>query len=117
MGRISRVAVRAFDLDQAATSDAAVALLTSRALNGTSTTSNFRQMIEGPFVACAGSSEARPFRKPYVFGAMCFAFGAGAASGAVVTEKLTRDYSLAIPVALLAAVLLLYEQGTFAGKD
>jgi len=39
--------------------------------------------------------------------------GAGAAIGAVVTEKLTRDYSLAIPVALLAIVLLRCEQGAF----
>ena len=76
-------------------------------------TSNFRQMIEGIFVAYAESSEARPFRRPYVFGAMCIAFGAGAAIGAVVTEKLTRDYSLAIPVALLAIVLLRCEQGAF----
>ncbi len=80
-------------------------------------TSNFRQMIEGLFAAWAGSSEARPFRRPYVFGAMCIAFGAGAAIGATVTEKLTRDYSLAIPVALLATVLLRREQGVFAGKD
>ena len=52
-----------------------------------------------------------------MFGAMCIAFGAGAAIGATVTEKLTRDYSLAIPVALLATVLLRREQGVFAGKD
>jgi uncharacterized membrane protein YoaK (UPF0700 family) len=80
-------------------------------------TSNFRQMIEALFAASAGCSDERPFHRPYVFGMMCAAFGAGAAVGALVTEKLTRDYSLAIPVALLAAVLLLYEQGTFAGKD
>jgi uncharacterized membrane protein YoaK (UPF0700 family) len=80
-------------------------------------TSNFRQMIEGLFAACAGSSETKPFRRPYVFGAMCIAFGAGAAIGAVVTEKLTRDYSLAIPVALLGTVLLRCEQGAFASKD
>jgi uncharacterized membrane protein YoaK (UPF0700 family) len=69
-------------------------------------TSNFRYTIEGLFAAFAGSSEARPFRRPYVFGAMCIGFGAGAAIGAVVTE-VTRAYSLAIPVILLAVVLLL----------
>ena len=60
-------------------------------------TSNFRYTIEGLFAAFAGSSEARPFRRPYVFGAMCIAFGVGAAIGAVMTE-VTRAYSLAIPV-------------------
>jgi uncharacterized membrane protein YoaK (UPF0700 family) len=69
-------------------------------------TSNFRYAIEGLFTAFAGSQEARPFRRPYVFGAMCIAFGAGAAIGAVMTE-VTRPYSLAVPAALLAIVLLL----------
>jgi uncharacterized membrane protein YoaK (UPF0700 family) len=72
-------------------------------------TSNFRYTIEGLFAAFAGSSEARPFRRPYVFGAMCLAFGVGAAIGAVMTE-VTRAYSLAIPVTLLAIVLLLCRQ-------
>jgi uncharacterized membrane protein YoaK (UPF0700 family) len=76
-------------------------------------TSNFRQTIEGLFAAFAGSTEDRPFRRAYVFGGMCVAFGAGAAIGAIVTEKLTRDYSLAIPVALLAIVLL----RTWRGAD
>ena len=44
-------------------------------------TSNFRYAIESLFAAFAGSSEARPFRRPYVFGAMCIAFGIGAAIG------------------------------------
>jgi hypothetical protein len=35
-------------------------------------------------------------RRPYVFGAICIAFGAEAAIGAVVTE-VTRGCSLAIP--------------------
>jgi uncharacterized membrane protein YoaK (UPF0700 family) len=69
-------------------------------------TSNFRYTIEGLFAAFAGSSEARPFRRPYVFGAMCIAFGVGAAAGAVMTE-VTRAYSLAIPVTLLVIVLRL----------
>jgi uncharacterized membrane protein YoaK (UPF0700 family) len=56
-------------------------------------TSNFRYTIEGLFAAFAGSSEAGPFRRPYVFGAMCIAFGMGAAIGAVMTE-VTRAYSL-----------------------
>jgi uncharacterized membrane protein YoaK (UPF0700 family) len=67
-------------------------------------TSNFRQTIEGLFTAFA-SREPAPFHRSYVFGAMCIAFGAGAAVGAIVTE-LTRAYSLAIPVVLLAIVLL-----------
>jgi uncharacterized membrane protein YoaK (UPF0700 family) len=39
---------------------------------------------------------------------MCITFGAGAAVGAFATE-ITRAYSLAVPVALLAIVLLLCE--------
>jgi uncharacterized membrane protein YoaK (UPF0700 family) len=73
-------------------------------------TSNFRYTIEGLFAAFAGSSETKPFRRPYVFGAMCIAFGVGAAIGAIMTE-VTRAYSLAVPVALLAIVLLLCSQG------
>ena len=68
-------------------------------------TNNFRQTVEGLFVAFAGSRDAKSFRRPYVFGAMCIAFGIGAAIGAVVTE-MTRAYSLAVPVALLVIVLL-----------
>jgi len=79
-------------------------------------TSNFRQTVEGLFAAFAGTSEVRPLRRPYVFGTMCVAFGVGAALGAFVTE-LTRAYSLAIPVALLAVVLLRCEQGIFASSD
>ena len=69
-------------------------------------TSNFRCAIESLFAAFAGSPEARPFRRPYVFGAMCIAFGAGAAIGAIMTE-VTRAYSLAVPVTLLVIVLWL----------
>jgi uncharacterized membrane protein YoaK (UPF0700 family) len=71
-------------------------------------TSNFRYTIEGLFAAFAGSPEATPFRRPYVFGAMCVAFGAGAAIGAIVTE-VTRVWSLVIPVTLLVIVLVLCE--------
>jgi uncharacterized membrane protein YoaK (UPF0700 family) len=71
-------------------------------------TSNFRYTIEGLFAAFAGSSEARPFHRPYVFGAMCIAFGMGAAIGAVMTE-VTRAYSLVVPVILLVIVLSLCE--------
>lgn len=78
-------------------------------------TSNFRYTIEGLFAAFAGSSEARPFRRPYVFGAMCVAFGSGAAIGAIMTE-VTRAYSLAVPVALLAIVLLLCDRGFRIGS-
>jgi uncharacterized membrane protein YoaK (UPF0700 family) len=75
------------------------------AYNSVMVTSNFRQTVEGLFAAFAGSGEARPFRRPHVFGTMCAAFGGGAAIGAIVTE-MTRAYSLAIPVILLAIVLL-----------
>lgn len=79
-------------------------------------TSNFRYTIEGLFAAFAGSSEARPFRRPHVFGAMCVAFGVGAAIGAVVTE-VTRAYSLAVPVTLLVIVLLLCEMNLTATRE
>jgi uncharacterized membrane protein YoaK (UPF0700 family) len=72
-------------------------------------TSNFRQTIEGLFAAFAGGTGPRPFRRPYIFGAMCIAFGTGAAAGAFATE-VTRAYSLTVPVALLLIVLLLCEQ-------
>jgi uncharacterized membrane protein YoaK (UPF0700 family) len=78
-------------------------------------TSNFRYTIEGLFAAFAGSPEPRPFRRPYVFGAMCIAFGIGAAIGAVMT-KVTRAYSLAIPVTLLLIVLLLCGQSSMAAR-
>ena len=77
--------------------------------NSVMVTSNFRQAIEGLFAAFARSAELRPFRRPYVFGMMCVAFGSGAAAGAFATE-LKRAYSLAIPVLLLVIVLLLCEQ-------
>jgi uncharacterized membrane protein YoaK (UPF0700 family) len=80
-------------------------------------TNNFRQAVEGLFIAFAGSAEARPFRRPHVFGVICVAFGAGAAIGAGVTERLTRDYSLAIPVALLAIVLLRWERILLTSRD
>jgi uncharacterized membrane protein YoaK (UPF0700 family) len=71
-------------------------------------TSNFRQVIEGLFAALAGGVVARPFRRSYVFGAMCIAFGLGAALGAFAT-KVTPAYSLIVPVGLLVVVLVLCE--------
>jgi len=68
-------------------------------------TNNFRQTVEGLFVAFAGNRDAKLFRRPYVFGTMCLAFGAGAAIGAIMTE-VAPAYSLAIPVFLLVIVLL-----------
>lgn len=85
------------------------------AYNSVMVTSNFRQTIEGLFGAFAGSAGPRPFRRPYLFGAMCVAFGTGAAIGAFATE-MTRDYSLAIPVTLLIIVLLLCEQKPVAAR-
>jgi hypothetical protein len=72
-------------------------------------TSNFRCTIEGLFAAFAGSSEARKLggqsaHRPYVFGAMCIAFGLGAAIGAAMTE-VTRAYNPVIPMTLLVIVL------------
>jgi uncharacterized membrane protein YoaK (UPF0700 family) len=78
-------------------------------------TSNFRYTIEGLFAAFAGSSDERPFRRPYVFGAMCIAFGSGAAIGAVITE-VTRAYSLVIPVTLLVIVLVLCGQNSMTAR-
>ncbi len=83
--------------------------------NSVMVTSNFRQTIEGLFAAFAKSAGPRPFRRPYLFGAMCIAFGAGAAIGAFATE-ITRNYSLAVPVTLLVIVLLLCEQRPIAAK-
>jgi len=77
--------------------------------NSAMVTSNFRQTIEGLFAAFAGNADAKPFRRPYVFGAICIAFGAGAAIGALGTE-VSRAYSLAIPVTLLVVVAWLCEQ-------
>jgi uncharacterized membrane protein YoaK (UPF0700 family) len=84
--------------------------------NSVMVTSNFRQTIESLFVAFAGSSEARPFRRPYVFGALCIAFGTGAAIGAFGT-KISRDYSLSVPVTLLVIVLLLCERNFTVTRD
>jgi len=77
--------------------------------NSVMVTSNFRQTIEGLFAAVTGNAGVRPLRRPYVFGAMCIAFGAGAAIGAFATE-ITRAYSLAVPVTLLLIVLLVCEK-------
>jgi uncharacterized membrane protein YoaK (UPF0700 family) len=77
--------------------------------NSVMVTSNFRQTIEGLFAAFAGGAGPRPFRRPYIFGAMCIAFGTGAAAGAFATE-VARAYSLTVPVALLLIVLLLCER-------
>ena len=79
--------------------------------NSVMVTSNFRQAIEGLFAVLAGSSGARPFRRSYVFGALCIAFGAGAAAGAFVT-KVTPAYSLIIPTTLLVLVLFTCEHRT-----
>jgi len=76
--------------------------------NSVMVTSNFRQAVEGLFAAFAGGL-ARPFRRSYVFGAMCIACGGGAAIGAFAT-KVTPAYSLIVPVILL--VLLLCEHRT-----
>ena len=77
--------------------------------NSAMVTSNFRQTIGALFAAFANSSGARAFRRPYVFGAMCIAFGTGAAIGAFATG-VSRAYSLALPVTLLVIVAWLCEQ-------
>jgi uncharacterized membrane protein YoaK (UPF0700 family) len=83
--------------------------------NSVMVTSNFRYTIESLFNAFAGNIEPRSFRRAYVFGVMCVAFGAGAAVGAFATE-ITRAYSLAVPVTLLAIVLLLCEQKSVTAR-
>jgi len=79
--------------------------------NSVMVTSNFRQTIEGLFAAFAGNAETRSFRRPCVFGAICIAFGAGAAIGAFGTQ-VSRSYSLAVPVMLLVLLTWLCEQGS-----
>ena len=84
--------------------------------NSVMVTSNFRQTIEGLFAALAGNADARPFRRPYVFGTICVAFGAGAAIGALGTE-ISRAYSLTVPVTLLVVVAWLCEQNKVEGSQ
>jgi uncharacterized membrane protein YoaK (UPF0700 family) len=72
-------------------------------------TSNLRQAVEGLFGAMSGRSEANAFRRPYVFAALCTAFGTGAAVGAFVTER-NPALALAIPITLFLIVLLRCEQ-------
>ncbi len=86
------------------------------AYNSVMVTSNFRQTIEGLFAALAGNADARPFRRPYVFGTICVAFGAGAAIGALGTE-ISRAYSLTVPVTLLVVVAWLCEQNKVEGSQ
>jgi uncharacterized membrane protein YoaK (UPF0700 family) len=74
--------------------------------NSAMVTSNLRQTVEGLFAAFSGDAKEKPFRRPYVFGTLCIAFGTGAAFSAVVTEMWQR-YSLIIPITLLLAVALL----------
>jgi uncharacterized membrane protein YoaK (UPF0700 family) len=84
--------------------------------NSVMATSNFRQVVEGLFGVFAGSTEGSPLHRAQVFGMMCIAFGGGAAIGAFVTE-LKRDYSLAIPMALLTVALIRFVLGVrHAGK-
>jgi uncharacterized membrane protein YoaK (UPF0700 family) len=82
--------------------------------NSVMVTGNLRQAIEGLFAAFAGNVRENRFRRPYVFGTMCIAFGAGAAFGAFVTEMSSR-YSLIVPVTLLLAVL--YGHDTWLTAD
>jgi uncharacterized membrane protein YoaK (UPF0700 family) len=77
--------------------------------NSVMVTSNFRQTIEGLFAAFAGNADAGPLRRPYVFGAICIAFGTGAAIGAFGTE-VSPAYSLTVPVTLLVVVAWLCQQ-------
>jgi uncharacterized membrane protein YoaK (UPF0700 family) len=79
-------------------------------------TSNFRYSIEALFAALAATSGVNRFRRSQVFGAICLAFGLGAALGAFVTKAMPAC-SLAIPVAILLAVLLRCELGASVMKD
>jgi uncharacterized membrane protein YoaK (UPF0700 family) len=73
-------------------------------------TNNLRHAVDGLFAALAGSREPSAFRRPYVFAALCTAFGTGAAVGAFVTER-SPALTLAIPITLFLIVLLRCEQG------
>jgi hypothetical protein len=50
-------------------------------------TSNLRKAIEGLFAAIAGRAGPRSFRQPWVFAALCAAFGVVAATGAYIAEQ------------------------------
>ena len=68
-------------------------------------TGNLRQSAEALlFEALAGKHDLVLFRQAYVFGALCVAFGLGAALGACVTEWLPA-IALVVPVTLLLVVL------------
>jgi uncharacterized membrane protein YoaK (UPF0700 family) len=70
-------------------------------------TGNFRQAIEGAFALLAGDRQAGLLRKSCIFMGVCAAFGTGAAVGAFLTERMPT-LTLAVPVAALVMVLLLF---------
>jgi uncharacterized membrane protein YoaK (UPF0700 family) len=79
-------------------------------------TSNFRHTIEGLFAALAATSGINRFRRPRVFGAICVAFGGGAALGALITKEMPA-YALAIPVVILLGALVRCELGARMPSD
>jgi uncharacterized membrane protein YoaK (UPF0700 family) len=68
-------------------------------------TGNLRQAIEGVFAAASGDGQSRVLRRSGIFGAVCVAFGVGAAVGAFATKSIPA-LALGIPVVMLLIVLL-----------
>lgn len=68
-------------------------------------TGNMRQAIEGIFALASGGGPPGTLRRSGIFAAVCGAFGAGAALGALLT-KASPDLALALPVVALLIVLL-----------
>jgi len=65
-------------------------------------TGNLRQVIEGLFAAISG--QFGPLRHSGIFGALCIAFGMGAAVGAYATKSIP-DLALGLPLMALLVVL------------
>jgi uncharacterized membrane protein YoaK (UPF0700 family) len=65
-------------------------------------TGNLRQVIEGLFTVISGQSGS--LRHSGIFGALCVAFGVGAAVGAYATKGIP-DLALGLPVMALLIVL------------
>lgn len=68
-------------------------------------TGNMRQAIEGILAAASGRGAVGTLRRSGIFAAVCAAFGAGAALGALTT-KAAPDLALGLPVVVLLIVLL-----------
>lgn len=79
-------------------------------------TGNFRQAIEGVFALVVRDQETGLLRRSSIFMGVCAAFGAGAATGAVLTEQIPT-LTLIVPVAALLTSLLLCNWRAEARRD